>query len=455
MIRTKQTIRCANCGNPNNVAVFSVIDAQENPQAKSALVSEQINKFPCPNCGAVNVVDSPLLYHDAAKELLIAYVPMGVAATQGKSDERIIGDLMNSLTNELPKDQFKAYMFSPKRALTMNGLIEQILEADGITPEMMAQQRARVEMIQEMVEADSLETLSGLIREHDDEIDMQFFQTLSLMAQRIMSQGPQDIAEAMLQVQEALIQYSTFGKEIAARQEQQQAMVQAVANDIEALGEGAERTDFIDLALQYGVEDERLQALVGLVRPAFDYQLLQEFSLKIEAATEEERPALEAVRDRLVQLTQVIDAQARQSMQQTAQILQQILESPDPAAMLEANVQILDEQFMSILAANLQEAEKRGNTAVVAQLQQVYQKAVELLQSQMSPELRLINELLSIEDDAELTARLQLESQNYGAELMDLVNGVEQMLIQQGQTAILPRLHFIRDILAQTSANWR
>lgn len=70
-------IRCSNCGQPFNAHVYSYIDAQKDPQAKGLLVNQQINRFQCPNCGNVNVVLAPLLYHDAVKEMLIACVPMG------------------------------------------------------------------------------------------------------------------------------------------------------------------------------------------------------------------------------------------------------------------------------------------------------------------------------------------------------------------------------------------
>ncbi|MFN8450295.1 MAG: hypothetical protein U0521_17340 [Anaerolineae bacterium] len=45
---------------------------------------------------------------------------------------------------KLPQQSMKGYLFQPRRALTMQGLIEQVLQADGVTPEMIGEQRARV-----------------------------------------------------------------------------------------------------------------------------------------------------------------------------------------------------------------------------------------------------------------------------------------------------------------------
>lgn len=444
-----QTIRCASCGNPMPAPVRSIVDAQQDPQGKALLISDQMNKFQCPNCGTMNVVDAPLLYHDATKEMLIAYVPMGVSAQQGKSDERIIGDLMNMLTANLPKDQFKAYMFNPKRALTMNGLIDQVLEADGISPEMMAEQRARVDLIQRMLQSDSPDAMVALIKDSDDKIDEQFMQSFSLMIQRIMSQGPQDMAQVMMSLQEALLEHSTYGRDIVARQERQQQLVQEVANDIESMDDNATRADFIQLALRYGNDDERLQALVGLVRQAFDYQYFQEFTDLIENAPEEDREEMNAIKDRLVSFTQMIDEQARQAMQQTTNILRQIVESPDPAAVLDANAHLVDDQFMAVLSMNIQEAQKHGHQEMADKLTDLYNHAVEMLRSQMSPELVMLNDWLNIEDDAELAQQIQAQAPQYGPDLLRLMDAVENMLKEQGQAQALNKLQSIRQIVAQ------
>lgn len=444
-----QTIRCASCGNPMSAPVRSIIDAQQDPQGKALLISDQINKFQCPNCGVMNVVDAPLLYHDASKEMLIAYVPMGVSAQHGKSDERIIGDLMNMLTSNLPKDQFKAYMFNPKRALTMKGIIDQVLEAEGISPEVMAQQRARVDLIQRMLESDTPDAMIALIKDNDDKIDDQFMQTFGLMIQRIMSQGPQDVAQAMMGLQEALLENSTYGQDIIARQERQQELLKQVSADIEALDDSATRADFIQLALRYGDDDERLQALVGLLRQAFDYQYFQDFSELIEKSPEPDRKQMTAVRDRLVALTQMIDEHARQAMQQTTDILRQIIETPDPVAVLQANAHLVDDQFMAVLSMNIQEAQNHGHQELADKLTDLYNHAVDMLRSQMSPELVMLNDWLNIEDDAELAQQIQAQAPQYGPDLLRLMDAVENMLQEQGQAQALAKMQSIRQIVSQ------
>lgn len=448
---SQMTIRCANCGNPIPANVRTIIDVQRDPEGKALLIGDQLNKIQCPNCGAVNAMDVPILYHDASKELLIAYVPMGLAAQQSKNDERVIGDMMNALTGSMPKDQFKAYMFSPKRALTLHGMVEQILQADGIAPEVLAQQRARVELIQQLLEAQDEPALVTLIKQHNDKIDIHFVQTLDLMAQRLATQGAEDVAEALGVVEANILEHSTFGQELSARQAKQAELINSVANDVQALGEEATHSDLADLAVRYAEDDDRLQALVGLARPAFDYQFFQELSDRIGKLPANERAAVESLRDRMLRLTQQVDQEAQASLQRTVQLLQQIMSSSDPLAAIEANVHLIDDEFMQVLALNIQETQKQGNAQASAQLRQVYDKVIELMQAQMSPELRFLNELLNIEDDQAMLDRLRQEAPKYGNSLLQIIGPAQQLLAAQGQQGLIVRLQQIESVLEKMS----
>lgn len=448
---TQTTLQCSNCGTPNQATLRRIIDVQKDPQGKAALLNGQINQFQCQNCGTVNSVSTPLLYHDGSKELLVAFVPMDVAMRQGTnrdSEEKIVGQLMNDLTSQLPKEDFRSYMFNPKRALTLKGLIEQVLEADGVTPEMMAAQQARVDLVQKFIEAPTEQDVIDLVKEHDDAIDMQFFQTLSIMAQRLMQSGQQQAVGHLAAIQQVLLEHSSLGKELDAEQAARDEVIEEVADAVEALGQGASRTDFLDLAIQYGDDDERLQALVGLARPAFDYELLSEFSERISKAPADQRESLEAVRDTIVELSAQIDQQTQLVVQQKAQFLQALLNSPDYEAMMRQNVAILDDTFMSVLSANIQQAEQKGDVQVSSRLRAIYDTAVSLLQAQMSPELRFINELLTAESESDMQAIVDEKATQFDASMLEVLDAVEAMLAQQGQREAIERLTKIRTLLA-------
>jgi len=426
-----------------------VIDVQTDPQGKNALLSGQINQFQCQNCGMVNSVSSPLLYHDASNELLIAFVPMDVAMKQNTNEEQMVGQLMNELTASIPKEEFRSYMFNPKRALTLKGLMEQVLEADGVTPEMIAEQEKRVELVQKFFETESEEALIALITEHDDDIDMSVFQTLSLMAQRLMQSGQQQAVGHLAAVQQVLVERSTFGQELQRREEAQQATIEAVSADLDQFDENTTRTDFLDLAISYGNDEEKLQALVGMVRPAFDYEFFMEFSQRIEQAPADERETLEGTRDMLRELTEMIDQQSQMMMQQKTQFLQALINTDDYEQIMQANLDAIDDGFMQVVTANIQEAERRQDIEVGARLRQIYETAVRLLQSQMSPELRFINQLLSTEEAADRQALIESDAPQFDSSLLEVVDAVENILAQRGQADAIERLTDIRQALSK------
>ena len=92
-------LQCPSCGRPFNVVVETVIDGGKDPQAKARLLSGQLNNLRCPNCGNMVTVAAPVLYHDASKELLIAFMPMELNLTKDQQ-EKTIGDLMRELKLE-------------------------------------------------------------------------------------------------------------------------------------------------------------------------------------------------------------------------------------------------------------------------------------------------------------------------------------------------------------------
>ncbi len=395
------TITCPNCGRPFSAIVETIVDAGQDPQAKARLLSGQLNTLRCPNCGNPVSIAAPVLYHDASKELLIAYIPMELNLTKDQQEKQI-GDLMR----EMKIVSMKGYVFQPRRALTMQNLIEQVLQADGVTPEMMNQQKARVRLLETMMQTPP-ELLVSIIQQHDAEIDAQFFQTITLMAQRLVNEGHTDLAEPLVDLQQVVLQNSTFGRELIERSRVQEEVVAEVAAEVELLGQDATRDDFYNLALKYAEDDERLQALVGLVRPAFDYTFFQEMSTKIGQAPADQRDALEGLRDRLLELTSMIDQQTQAALREAAGVLQAIVTAPDLDQAIAENAPLLDDTFMAVLSANIQEAERRADLNASAKLKQVYERVLAIMRENMQPELRFINDLLSTETDEEASALLQ------------------------------------------------
>jgi hypothetical protein len=445
---TQTTIQCANCGQPINAVVETIIDAGQDPQAKVRLLTGRINAVRCPNCGAPNNFLAPLLYHDPENELLIAYVPMELGLSQ-PAQEKAIGDMMRELTSQLPQTSMKGYMFQPRQTLSLQGLVDQILQADGVTPEMMEEQRARVRLVEMFVQAPE-ENLPELVAQYDAQINAQFFQTLTLMAQRVAQDGRPDVAQQIIETQGRVAELSTFGQQMIQQEQVQDEIVAEVAEAINQLGEEADRGDFLGLAIHYAGYDEYLQALVGLVRPVFDYTLFQDLTTRIGQAPAAERDQLEALRERLLELTAAIDQQTQMVLQDAARLLQMILMSENPDQLIRENLTRLDYTFMQVLAANIEEAERQGDINASARLKNLYERILSLLQEAMPPELRFINQLLSTQSDEDAQNLIAQHAGDFGATLLDAMDVVGQQLAAgQGDQQLLQRLAFLREQTAQ------
>lgn len=441
------SIQCPNCGRQFSAIVETVIDAAADPNAKVRLLSGQVNMAQCPNCGFAVGMSSPLLYHDASKELLLTFVPMELNLSKDQQ-EKAIGDMMRELTSRLPQEAMRGYLFQPRQMLTLQGMIDTILQGDGVTPEMMEQQRQRVRLLETLLQSPE-EDLTAQIQQHDEQIDAQLFQTLGVMAQRMAQEGRADIAEQMVVLQEYLLADSTFGQSLIAQSRQQEETVRQVTADLEAMPENATRAEFFELALRYAGDDEKLQALVGVARPAFDYQFFQDLTMRIGQAPASDREGLEALRDRLVELTTAVDQQAQMALANAAQLLGAIVNAPDPDPLIAESLPMLDDTFLAVLQANLQEAERQKDLQMSGKLRDIYNRVLTALRQNMRPELKFINDLLGAPSEAEARQMIAEQAGAYGEALLEMMDAVEEVLAARGDEAVRGRLAMLREAAAQ------
>ncbi len=450
----KQTnVRCPNCGMQFAAPVETVIDVSQNPNGKMLLLAGSLNAFQCPNCGSPVRVTTPFLFHDGSKELLMVYVPPELNLPKPER-EKAIGDLMRELTAILPQGSFKSYMFQPREALTLQGMVDTILQADGVTPEMMQQQRDRLSVLESLLGAPE-ETRPSIIEQNDAKIDTQFMQTLSLLIQRMAAEGQTEVAQQLAIVQEDVLAFSSFGQALMRDAQEQEAVMQEVAESIQALGTQPVRADFLSLAQRYAGDDQRLEALVGLIRPAFDYAFFQDLTAAIGKAPADEREKLETLRDRLLELTQAVDAQTQAVIADAAKLLQVFASAPDEQALdglIRENVAVLDEAFLSVLLANLQQAESQGRSDLVAKLTDIYERVLGVLREQMPPVLRFVNELLGAPTPEEQQKMLDENAKAFGESLLTTIDAVSEAMSARGEDSIIERLAELRAAAEQALA---
>jgi hypothetical protein len=388
---------CPACGGRFTAPIESIIDVGRDPSLKGRFLQGRLNIAQCPHCGSQGAMAAPILYHDPAHEMALVLMPQDLHL-HNNDQQKLIGDLTNALLNSLPPEQRKGYLLNPKVFLTMQSLVNAVLQADGITPEMIERQQAKVQLIDQLLRAPDEESLRKLAKEHDAELDYEFFQVLTAWAQTAHSDGRADVAQALLGLRSLLAEWSSGGRA---------ALAQVDASL--GLGENITREELL-ARLQAAQSDEEFEELIAAGRSLLDYAFFQGLTAQMEAAGDPESTArLKALRSRILDTTAKQDEEARTAMKHAADLLNAILKAEDPEAFARQHLDEIDDAFFAVLSANIQraEAEKRNNVSQA--LHQIGDMVMALLEEQLPPEIRLLNQLLAAPDPD--SARQLLESQ--------------------------------------------
>ncbi|HET58761.1 MAG TPA: hypothetical protein ENN32_00115, partial [Chloroflexi bacterium] len=217
---------CPQCGLPIVAEVNQLIDVGQQPELKRQLLSGQANLAVCQSCGYQGPIQSPIVYHDPAKELLLTYFPpeMHVSPPQ---QEQIIGPLIRRVVDNLKPEQRKAYLFKPQTMLTYQRLLEVVLEADGITSEMMKRQQDRLNLLQRLVGMED-DSRKHVVEQDMHLVDEEFFQMLNSLVQMTMAQGDENGAQVLMGLQQFLFENTPKGNELKSQVEEAQAAIQSL-----------------------------------------------------------------------------------------------------------------------------------------------------------------------------------------------------------------------------------
>jgi len=422
-------VTCPQCGTKYVAQVQSIVDVGQDPRLKFLLLRGQLNTVVCPSCGALGAVSTPLLYHDPQKELLLLFFPPRLNLSM-EDRERLTGSLVNALMSTLPTEERKGYFLNPRTVLTTQGLIDEILKADGMTQEMINKQRARGQLLQDLLTAfDDDEQLQALIEQHEEEIDYSFFLTLAAAAEGSAAAGQKEVTERLLNLRDILLDRLSVTLP-------------------EPLPLDTPRAEVVDRILAAKDEESR-RALVSYNRPLLDYAFFQELTRRIEQATPEEAEFLRSLRTDLLEMVEQLDREAQAVQQTKIQMLQDVLASPDPTQTLRERKEEIDMLFLAILGAALRSAQERGEVEEVQRLEAVNEAALAILQEDLPPELRFVNDLLVAEYPQETQKLLRERRAEWNAEFSELLSALAEDLETQGRTESAQRL---RDIRTQAEA---
>jgi len=430
MPQTVTQVRCPNCRNPIQAQVQQLIDVETEPSAKGRLLSGALNVARCPVCGFEGQIPLPVVYHDPSKELLLTFVPMEAGLSKD-DQERSVGNLIQKVLERLPAERRKAYLLQPQSVLTMQGMVDRILEADGVTKEDIENQRQKIRLFEQLLNT-SEDDLEAFVSEHDDEIDDAFVQLASLALQSV---GDERARQGASQRLEAAIAKSSFGK----RLEEQQAELRAAVESLQQIGDQLTRENLLDLIID-APNDSRLIALVNLTRQGLDYSFFQQLSERIDAAEGEEKARLESVRARVLEVTQQIDQVQQARAAESAALLEQLAEAEDLDQALKEALPRIDELFLATLQANLAAAEKEKDSQTLERLTKIQDRLEAIVQQSLPPGLRLAQEVLNQDDEAAARDLLEASADSIDDQFLNTLLSAVGRLEDGGDPAAAERV---------------
>jgi hypothetical protein len=395
--------------------VEQLFDVTQDPQAKQRLLGGVSNMARCPYCGYQGRLATPMVYHDADKELLLTFFPSELGMPLNEQ-ERLIGSMITQITNRLPLAKRKAYLLKPVANLTYESMIQTILGKDGITAEMIKDQQDRVMLIERLLQASAADVRSEIIKQNASLFDEQFFALFSRLAQSAAASGQEPVARGMVDLQKQLLEETDFGREL----KESVGELEAATKSLQEAGQGLTREKLLELVLA-APNDARLRAYASLARGGMDYQFFQLLSEKIDKASGDEKAALESIRERLLDFTSEIDKQLEARYKQAQEFVESLLAQEDVVKAVRDNLDGFTQDAADVVNQMLRQASEKSDYTRMGKLQ----KMVEVLREVSTPpEVAFIEQLLDAPDDSAVEKMLEDNKDLINDQFMEALIGL-------------------------------
>lgn len=435
----KTQVACPQCRQPNVVEVQQIFDLSQDQLAKQKLLNGAVNVLHCPTCGYSGMIGTPIVYHDPEKELLLTFFPPESNVPLNEQEKQL-GPLINKVIDSLPPEKRKAYVLQPQSMLTFQTMIEKILEADGITKEMLEEQQNKIRLVQRLLTVPD-EEIETIIEQEKEQFDMAFFALFSRLLQSAAAQKDEEAVKKLDQIQNILFEKTETGKQLyKSSQETQQALkaLQEAGKD-----GGLTREKLLDVVLKAN-SDTEISTIVSLARNGMDYTFFQLLSQKIDAAAQDEKTRLTALRDKLLELTSEIDKRIQAEYTQTRELLEKIIQAEDIETETEKNFENISELFLQVVDDEIEKARKQADLERIQKLERV----MIVVRKAMEPpaEVKLIEDMLELADNPEALEKFMDEHQEQiTPEFLQLFNSI----INQAGDETDENLKAIQDLYKQ------
>jgi hypothetical protein len=412
----KTQIPCPRCRQPVVAQVEQLFDVTSDPGAKQRLLGNVSNFAVCQSCGYNGPLATPIVYHDSDKELLLTFFP-GELGIPVNEQEKLIGPLITQVTNRLPPEKRKAYLLRPQSFLTHQSLIERVLGADGITPEMIQAQQKRVSVVERLLTASSPEVRSEIIKQDAALFDAEFFAIFSRLMEGIPATGQEKTAQTMADIQKQLLTETEYGRKVAAQSNE----IQEAIKTLQAAGKSLDREKLLNILIE-APTDDRLNALVSFTRPGLDYMFFQSLTERIDKVSGKEKKKLETLREKLLDITRKYDQRAEVEFKRAEALLKNLLAAENIPQTTSEHLDEINDTFIQVLNGALQDANKKNDSVLMPKLQQI----VDVLQkaSAPPPELALLEEMLATPDEPALNKLIEQHAAELTPEFSSIVANV-------------------------------
>ncbi len=408
-------IACPRCRQMISANIEQLFDVTQDPQAKQRLLGGISNTARCPHCGYQGRLATPIIYHDADKELLLTYFPPELSIPLNEQ-EKIIGPLIKQVMERLPPEKRKGYLLNPIPNLTYESMVQTILSKDGITPEMLKEQQDRVSLIERLLQVTANDVRSELIKQNANLIDEQFFALFSRLAQSAAASGQEPVARAMVEIQQQLLEETEIGRGL----KESVGELEAAQKSLQEAGQRLTREKLLELILA-SPNDARLKAYVSLARGGMDYQFFQLLTEKIEKASGDEKAKFESIREKLLDFTNELDKQLEARYKQAQDFIESLLKQSDVEKAIHDNLDGFTQDTVDIVNQMLRQASEKNDYERMGKLQ----KMMEILrQVSTPPEVAFVEQLLDVPDQDSLEKMLDENKALINDQFMEALIGL-------------------------------
>lgn len=420
-------VPCPQCRQMITANVEQLFDVTQDPGAKQRLLNSVSNVVNCPYCGYHGRLATPIVYHDADKELLLTFFPPELS-TPLDQQEKVLGPLIKQVMDRLPPEKRKAYLFKPQANLTYESMIETILGKDGITPEMIKEQQERMKLIERLLQASSPDVRSEIIKQNEKLIDEQFFALFSRLLPRTANAEQETVVRQLADIQKQLLEETEFGRGL----KESVGEMEAASKALQEAGQGLTREKLLELVID-APNDARIRAYVSMARGGMDYTFFQNLSEKLDAAQGDEKTKLQELREKLLDYINEVDRQVEERFKESQAFVEKLLEQDDVAKATRENIESFTQESVDVVSQMLRQASEKNDYARMGKLQ----KMVEVLQeaSAPPPEVAFIEQLLEAPDDAAIEKMMSENEDIVTEDLMNTLGGLMAQLEAQGQQA--------------------